>query len=110
LQLIALTVGRRETLRLKRRLLRAERWFVYPHTTFANPSQRAQALSHELLALVSQRRSHDPALGIPDTLVALELAKASLLTEGTGAGQHLALGAVVLAVVIAGFAVFFVGQ
>jgi hypothetical protein len=85
---------------------------VYSHTTFANPSQRAQALSHELLALVSQRRSHDPALGIPDTLVALELAKASLLTEGTGAvaSQHLALGAVVLAVVIAGFTVFFVGQ
>jgi len=100
-------------LRLKRRRLRAERWLVYPHTTFPNhPSHRAQALSQELLALVNQRRSHDPTLGLPDALVALELAKASLLSQGAGgvARQQLALGAVVLAVVIAGFAVFFVGQ
>jgi hypothetical protein len=86
---------------------------VYSHTTSANSSQRAQALSHELLALVGQRRSHDPALSIPETLAALELAKASLLSEGNGAiaSQHLALAAAVgLAVVIAGFAVFFVGQ
>jgi hypothetical protein len=83
---------------------------VYSHTTLANPSQRAQALSHELLALVSQRRSQDPALGVPDTLVALELAKASLLSQGSGAlaSRQLALGAVVLAVVVASFAVFFV--
>ena len=95
---------------LKRRILGAERGLVYTHTILTNPSQRAQALSHELLALVGQRRSHDPTLGIPDTLVALELAKATLLAEGAGsiASRQLALGAVVLAVVIAGFAVFFV--
>ncbi len=81
---------------------------MYTPTAFATPSPRAQALSQELIALVAQRRSHDPGLGISDALVALELAKASLLSEGTGrAPQWLAIAAAVLAAVIAGFVVFF---
>lgn len=85
---------------------------MYTPTAFANPSQRAHALSQELLTLVSQRRSQDPALGVPDSLVALELAKASLLSPSgaTGAPQRMAVLALAAAALIAGVTVFLIGH
>ena len=83
----------------------------YTPTAFANPSQRAHALSQELLTLVSQRRAQDPALGVPDSLVALELAKASLLSQSgvAGAPQRMVVLALAAAALIAGVAVFLTG-
>lgn len=45
------------------------------------PSPRAHALSQHLTALIQERRSQDPGLNVPDTLVALDLVKSSLLAE-----------------------------
>lgn len=65
-------------------------------------SPRAKSLSQEVRALIRERRSHDPGLGVPDALVALELARASLLEESgvTAVGRRLIVavaGAVLLA-------------
>jgi hypothetical protein len=65
-------------------------------------SPRAKSPSQELRALIRARRSHDPGLGVPDALAALELAKASLLEESgvTAVGRRLIVavaGAVLLA-------------
>jgi len=83
---------------------------VYTPTTITDASPRAQALSQEVAALINQRRTEDPSLGVPDSLVALELAKASLLQESgiPLAGRRLVLAALVaLSLAVTGFFVFF---
>jgi hypothetical protein len=54
---------------------------MYTSTTIVDPSPQAEALSREILNVFDEHRAKDPDLGIPDTLVALELAKASVLEK-----------------------------
>ncbi len=82
---------------------------MYSPTTYANPSQRAQQLSHELIAVVMQRRGHDPEFGVPDALVALELTKAALLSQAgalPARAQHLVIGTMLVIAVVGGFPFF----
>lgn len=96
--------------RLKEARRATEARLVYTPTTFTDASRRAQALSQDVASLIRRRRSEDPSLGVPDALLALELAKASLLEEsGIGlTGRRLLLAvAVALSVAVTGFSVFF---
>jgi hypothetical protein len=84
-----------------------------PTTVIDDPSARAQALSHDLTALIAERRTQDPSLGVPDTLVALELAKASLLEDAgvpLAGGRAVLIAAVALAVAVVAFALFAVSH
>ncbi|MFQ5513583.1 MAG: hypothetical protein ACE5FG_04035 [Myxococcota bacterium] len=79
---------------------------MYTPTTFANPSAQAEALSRELDALIRTQRAQNPTLGLPDVLVAMELAKAGLLDEaGLTAARSRVLG-VALAALIVGVSAF----
>ncbi len=65
--------------------------------------------SQELIALVRERRAQTPTLGLPDALVAMELAKAALLSESgvTTARTHaLIVAAAVLVAAVSAFIVF----
>ena len=62
--------------------------------------------SQELIALIRTRRAQDPTLGLPDVLVAMELAKAALLSEsGVTTARNRAV-LVAAAVLISGVAAF----
>jgi hypothetical protein len=82
---------------------------VYTSTTIADPSPRAEALSRDVLALLRERRGQDPALGVLEALVALELVKASLLEESgvATAGRRIVLvAAAALALAVAASMIF----
>lgn len=86
---------------------------MYTPTTIRSPSARSRALAQELTSLVEERRARDPELGVPDTLIALELVKASLLEDAgiaAARGKALAVAAAALALAVAGFAFFLVGH
>lgn len=76
-------------------------------TSISNPSPRAEAFSRELIDLVRRHRERDPSCGLPDVLVALELAKASLLAEAGMTGVRRAIFAVVAAILAAATAFVF---
>ncbi len=81
---------------------------MYPATHYASPSVRAQTLSQELIGLLRQRRAQDPGLGVSDAVMALELAKASLLSESGLMGRRVALvvGAAIALIVALGVVFF----
>ena len=86
---------------------------MYTPTKITDPPPRAQALSYDLAALIKERRTQDPSLGVPDTLVALELAKTSLLEESgitLARGRFALVAAVALSAAVAGFALFLMSQ
>jgi hypothetical protein len=98
---------------LKQSARPAEHLTVYTSTTIADPSPRAEALSGEVLALLRERRGQDPNLGVLETLVALELVKASLLEESgvASAGRRtVVVVAVALSVAVAAFMLFFMSR
>ena len=65
--------------------------------------------SQEIIALIRERRAQTPMLGLPDALVAMELAKAALLSESgiTTARSHaLIVVAAALIVAVSAFVIF----
>jgi hypothetical protein len=86
---------------------------VYTPTKITDPPPRAQALSYDVAALIKERRTQDPSLGVPDTLVALELVKTSVLEESgitLARGRFALIAAVGLAAAVVGFAIFLMSQ
>jgi hypothetical protein len=90
----------------------AEKQPVYTPTAISNTSPQAHGFSQELIALIRERRAQNPTLGVPDVLVALELAKASLLSEsGVSAARMRILAGIAAAFVVGvGMFVFFMSK
>jgi hypothetical protein len=87
----------------------AEQDVVYSPTVISNPSREAEMFSQEIIALTRERRAQTPALGLPDALVAMELAKGALLSESgiTTARSHvLIVAAAVLIAAVSAFVIF----
>ena len=79
---------------------------MYTPAAFSTPSRQADTFSQELIALARERQGQNPTLGLPDVLVAMELAKVALLAESgvtMTRSRALVVGAVVLLAVIAAF-------
>jgi hypothetical protein len=91
----------------------AEPSLVYTPTKLSNPPPRAKALFCDVVAMIKERRAQDPSLGVPDTLIALELVKSSLLEESgitLARGRFALVAAVALSAMVAGFALFLMSQ
>jgi len=82
---------------------------VYTPTPIRDASPRSEALSEAVRQVIDEHRRRDPQLGAPEALVALELAKTSLLQDAIGpaGGRRTALMAgLVLAALATGLAFF----
>lgn len=86
---------------------------MYDAADSIDASPRSQALALEVTSLIRERRAGDPDLGFPEALIALELAKRSLLRESgfEATSRRIAVFVVAaLSVVIAGLAFFLLSQ